>query len=124
MSWDTEALPNIVALAIEHSEEDEYELGSVTSEVLWECYVDVYCESDSVGIHLANDIKDILAGKFSSLGFTKPAVDVYDLSQATPGFLFSCAMDEFSVDKARVYNKPFNASWYVVSFTVEDVYVS
>lgn len=122
ISWDTEALPNIVALSFEHTDEEEAELGSVLSEVEYDCYVDVYSEGESVGLHLGTDIKDMLAGKFSSLGFTKPAVDVYDLSQATPGFLFSCDIDRLEMDKTRAYSKPYDAAWYVISFRLTDTY--
>lgn len=122
VDWDVEALPNIVAVTMEHSSEIESEMGSNLTENRWEFYVDVYCESQSLAIHLATDIRDLLRGKMPSIGFNKPVLEVFDLTQATPSMIFTCDIEDLDMDKARMANKPYQSSWWVINFTVVDEY--
>jgi len=122
VDWDVEALPNIVSVTIDHSDEMESELGSNLTENRWDFYVDVYCEKESLAIHLTTDIRDLLRGKFSSIGFSQPVLHVFDLTQATPSLIFTCDIEDLSMDKNRFANKPYQSSWWVISFVVVDEY--
>ncbi len=122
VDWDVEALPNIVAITMEHSSERESEMGSNLTENRWEFYVDVYGEKESLAVHLATDIRDLLRGKFPSIGFNKPVLEVFDLTQATPSLIFTCDIEGLDMDKGRFGNKPYKSSWWEISMIIIDEY--
>ena len=122
LNWEEEAEPNIVAVTAEHVQEFEAEMGSNLADHTWQFYVDVYGESESVALHLATDIRDMLSGRMSSIGYTKPSLNVYDRTQATPPLIFTCDIEDIEMDKSRFEAKPFRYSWWVIAFTISDQY--
>ena len=123
--WDEEIKANAVMVTTEGVRESELELGSNLSEQSWEYYVDIIAESESLGIHLATDIRDLLTGHITDdMTYVGPRVPVYDLSQggATPDLAFMVEAIDVNMDKGRLYNTPTKKHWWQVAFTVVDAY--
>jgi hypothetical protein len=119
---DTEIMPNIVSVSEEDVVSDEIEMGSNLSEHIWTYFVEVYAESHAVGLHLATDIRDIVEGRFSSINATKNSFTVFDLTEATPSYLFDCHMESVTMDRIRGYSRPQEKYWWVISLDVVDYY--
>lgn len=123
--WDEEIKANAIMVTTEGVREDELELGTNLAEQSWEYYVDIIAESESLGIHLATDIRDLLIGHITQgVTFTGPHIPIYDLSQgtATPDLVFTIEIIDIAMDKGRLYNTPTKKHWWQLAFTVIDAY--
>lgn len=119
---DVQIRPNLVSLDDDAILSTEAEMGSNMANHDWDMVFDVYAESDSLGQHLAIDIRDILQGRFSTIGRRAPVINVYDYTQATPVEIFKCELENVSYDRARSATKSWQKHWFVVFFTVLDSY--
>lgn len=113
---------NTAALSDEAHSEVEEELGSNLAEHRWTYYIDFYGESDALATHVAHDIRDILGGRFNSVGRTSPTIPVYDYSIATPDFLFYVGIENILVDRAHNFPSARLAHWYAIRFEIVDNY--
>ena len=119
---DEEIQPNIVSVVEEDVISRPEELGSNFSSHTWTYFVDIYAENHSLGLHLATDVRDILEGRFNSIGRDRDTFVVYDLSQATPSELFVCEIEGVQMDRVRGFNKPYQKYWWTVGCAVLDEY--
>lgn len=117
-----EIKPNVVAVSAEDIMGLEQELGSGLEENRWTYFLDIYAEKDSLGLSLAGDIRDALRGKMSSIGRTRPHVEILDYSTATPTRLFFVQVENVDFTKVREWNSPIKKVWYVVRFEIVDTY--
>ncbi len=85
-------------------------------------FIDVYAQDDATGTHLSNDIRDILRGKFPSIGRIRPLCEVYDKTMATPSVIFTVDLEEVRWDRGRSFAEDWLKHWFVVSATLTDVY--
>ena len=115
-----EIKPNTIGIEVDDIRHREIELGSNLSENRWSIYVDIFAESESVGLHLTGDIYDILRGKFDqSIGRTD-IFTVYDLTQATPSSLFYCEIEDIDVSRVSAWNRPHTKYWWTILFEIVD----
>lgn len=121
---DEEIQPNLIALDDDNISDIPLELGSGYSEQRWDMVFDVYAEDASMGRSLAIDIRDILLGKFHSIGRVAPVIDVYDTFQDVPPVIFRCELENISYDRMRSGTKSWQKNWFVVFVTVIDQYAS
>lgn len=124
-----EAVPNNVevdfntaALSDESQTQNEEELGSNLAEHRWTFYVDFYGESDALSTHFTHDLRDILAGRFNSIGRTTATIPVYDWTMATPPQIFTVGVEDIVLDRAHNIPTPRRAHWYAVRFDIVDNY--
>lgn len=115
---DQEIKFNTAALSDENDRESGWQLGDNNIENTWQMYLDIFAESDALGLHFVQDIAAVLRGKFVTLGYDKPSFEVFDYRQATPPVLFSCDIENIDVDKAHGFLKPWLQHWYSVAFDV------
>jgi hypothetical protein len=113
---------NTIAIADADISSLDWEIGSVFSEHSWTLYVDIYAESNALGMQLAHDIKDILQGRLPSVGRNEPSFNVYDYRDATPSMFTTCQIDNVMVDRAQGFAEPWRRWWYSVGVTVLDYY--
>lgn len=119
----TEEIPlNTLALSDADTNTNDWELGSSMAEHNWDFFIDFYAEDSAVGIHMIRDVKDLLEGRFSSIGRVAPVFTVYDYSQANKPALFTCDIEHVDVDKAHIFSKPWQKHWYSIALTVVDYY--
>lgn len=121
---DEEILPNVVSVVEEDVVSRPAELGSSFASHVWTYFVDIYAENHSVGLHLATDIKDILEGRFNSIGNDRDTFIVYDLTQATPSELFVCDIEGVQMDRVRIFNKPYQKHWWTIGCAIIDEYAN
>lgn len=119
-----EIAPNSAALADFDTNDGEVELGSLLTDVTWRFYVDMYAESEALGLHFSRDIKDILQGRMSSIGRTRPDFGVTDFTAATPSVIFFCEIIGVRVDRPITASKDHDKFWYTVRFDVVDAYAT
>lgn len=113
---------NTLALADEGTRDTGWEIGSAVTEMTWTMAWDFFAESKTVGMQVAHDLRDILAGRMPSVGRTEATVQVMDYTQATPTFLFLVYLDNIRVDRAHGFPQPFRRWWYSVSFECIEEY--
>jgi len=117
----TEITPNKIGIDFRTVSEYEVEMGSNMADSTWLVFVDVMAESYDIGLHLATDVKDILTGRFDSIGRTSPTLTVLDLTQATPTAFTTCHISEFEMDKDEG-NAEHKRYWWTCAFNLEDTY--
>jgi hypothetical protein len=115
---------NTIALADFDSDEEDAELGSNLTEVTWGFYVDFYAADKSIGIHLINDVKDILRGRMPGIGRTHSVLEVYDWTLATPVPVFYCDIQNTLIDKPEIASEAWLKNWYSCRFEIVDTYGS
>lgn len=120
--WEDKVDFNSIAVTCEDVSDIDAELGSNLTDDTWTFSVDIYCEDDAVGIHLINDIKDILRGKMPSIGRTGPILGVFDYKAATPSQIFRCDIERVVVDRARGFTKAWQQHWWACRCDVIDTY--
>lgn len=118
----TEVKLNTIGIAEGNTVPTDWEMGSNLAEHTNSFFIDVFAESETVGLHLSRDIADILQGRMASAGATKPQIDVYDLSLATPSVIFTCQVEAVAIDRAEFTAQPWQRFWYSVSLTLVDFY--
>lgn len=122
VAFDEEIPLNTIAVSGETATLTDWEMGSGLQENRWIYYVDLYAEDDAIGTHLIYDVRDILAGKMSSIGRTAPTLTVWDYTLATPVSIFECEFASITVDRSHNSAKPFMKFWYSVQLAVLDYY--
>lgn len=113
---------NAIGITDGGTSSQDAELGTIFAEHINLIFIDVFAESDTLGLHLSRDIADIISGRIPSIGASRPTVDVYDYSQATPPLIFVCHSESVMVDKAHATRQPWHRFWYSVAFNLVDAY--
>jgi hypothetical protein len=117
---DTEIPMNTLVLADADIVSTEWEMGSLMAEDRWTFYFDFYAENDAIGLHLIQDVKAILEGRFASLGQIGPSFPIYDYRMATPAVIFYAEVENIDLAKAQNFPKPFQRHWYALRFEIID----
>lgn len=116
---------NTVAISDEDVDDEDIELGSLLAEYRFTYYIDVYAESKAIGQHLAGDIRDLLKGRFGSIGRDSPTLTVWDLTQASPHQeLFVAQIENVMQERGRAFLKPYQKYWFSVGLDVVYAYES
>ncbi len=127
VSWDNPTSINTLAVSNIDINADYMELGSNYMEERWSVYVDFYAESDSLGTHMAGDIRDILRGKMPSIGRSQPLFEVLDYTNVvnpgdSPAFLFNVEIEQVTLDRAHNASRPWQRHFFSVSAELIDDY--
>lgn len=122
LDFDSELQPNLIGISPEDMIGTELELGSNLEELKWDFYIDIFAESDAVGLHLVGDIQDILKGKMNSIGRTRPSFSVLDLAASSPSHLFYCHLENIEFSRQRNYGKRHMQYWWTLYVAVIDTY--
>lgn len=118
-----EAIPtNTLALSDEDMDDWEHELGSNKGRISWTMYVDFYAESKPLGIHVINDVRDVLKGRKPDIGREHPVLEVMDWTLATPVEIFYCDLEDVVIDKGLNPADPYRRHWYTCRVNVIDYY--
>jgi hypothetical protein len=126
---DVEIVPNAVGIAFEESFNEELEMGSNLTETSHDAYIDIYAESDAVGMQLSGDIYDIVRGKFSSLALSgisaqpNGRMKIKDPTQAGNPVIFYVGLEEIHMHRNRKWRDQFNKFWWTIAVTIIDTYM-
>jgi len=113
---------NTLGLADEDSSSKDWELGSLFGEHRSIFDVDFFAENEAIGMHLIRDVKDILGGRFPSIGRDDPSFSVFDYRQATPPVVTVCQIENVFIEKSATYEREYRKHWYSCRFDVIDYY--
>lgn len=120
----TEVPINTMALTDENVTNVPWEVGSTLSEDTRYFYVDFFGENDAVAKQIIGDVRDILLGKYASIGCTAPVLLVHDYRQPTPPVAFSCDIVNVRVDRSHDYSRPWLRHWYSIQGSLLDYYTN
>lgn len=120
--WNEPVTVNAIAISASDVNDESAEMGSNYTQDTWTYYVDIYAESESLGMDVAHDVRDILRGKLPSVGRGLQSFDVYDYTLATPVVIFQCEIENVIVDRARGTLQPWERFWFPVRCEVVDCY--
>jgi len=118
--WDETVESNTLSITLEDFSDSPSEIGDGTTDDLRTFWVDLFAENDSVGHHLIGDIRDIVAGRFPSIGRTGPVFDIYDLRQATPASFVQVDVERVMSDRVEKQPRPWQQFWHFVRFDILD----
>lgn len=123
LEWDEAVEPNLIAVSTSETESQDVELGSDLAETKIPFFVDIYAESESLGLDLAGDVRDITRGRMPGLGRVRPSFHVYDFRMPTPSAVGMCLVEsvDSSEQETRV-ERAWLSNWYTISFTAIDLY--
>lgn len=114
---------NTLVLYAEDGDSLQEEMGSALAEHRRTFYLDFYAENTAVGEHMIFDLQAMLEGRMPSISRDTNYFTVYDYRQATPPAIATAEIGEdVIVDRAVVYNYPWQKNWFSCQFTVSDFY--
>lgn len=113
---------NTLAFADDDMSSDDHELGSNLAEHRWSWFIDFYAENNSVGVHVIQDVKAILEGRFPSIGRKDPSFAILDYTMATPIPILYCQIEDVTTHRAHGFPRVYQRYWHSCSFTLVDYY--
>jgi hypothetical protein len=121
--WSTPIAPNTVAVDFVGSDPYEAEVGSRLISDVIVCYVDIYAQDDSFGLHIANDVRDWLRGRLQvRAGVNYP---IYDYRQPTPAVLgYMDIRNVRALRNVAVNTDMWVRHWFRVRCEITDTYAS
>lgn len=115
--------PNLVAIQIASIVNEEIEVGSWLTTDTATAYVNVYAESDSFGVDISNDLRDLLRGRLPSDG--TGTFPIFDYRQATPPIIgYFNVRDVGALRNVSVSEDSWMRHWFRVRCELEDTYYS
>lgn len=121
LKWDDQVEPNAIAISTDDTHSIRRGLGGEVEDNM-RVYVDLFVESDELGWHLAQDVRDLLIGKMANIGRDAPAIDVYDLRLATPAAFTQVDVERPLIDRAESESREWRNRWFMVRFDLIDEY--
>lgn len=82
-TWSVPITFNAIVVTNQTTEADEIELGSNLTANSTEITIDLYAQNDSLGVHVANDMRDLLRGRLPG-GAEREMLPILDYRLATP----------------------------------------
>jgi hypothetical protein len=122
--WDVPVAPNTVTVDFTGSDVDEWEVGSLMTSDVHVGFVEIFAENDSVGTHLANDLRDWLRGRLQAtpVGVTFPIYDYrHGATNPVIGYMDIDAIS--SVRNVSVTEDIWLRHWYRVRCEIRDTYL-
>lgn len=122
-NWDEPIEPNLIAVSTTDTEDFELELGSDAARTVIPFFIDVYAEDEAVGESLSGDIRDIVRGRYPSIGRVRATFDIYDYRQATATPIGYCLINDVNRNRqATRVERAYLSNWFTVTCNVEDHY--
>lgn len=122
--WNQPVELNTLMVGTRNRETGFVELGTNLTTDTVAISIDFYADGDSIGIHLTNDIRDILRGRLGS-GSHLGTFHVFDFNQATPVVIGAAHVAQVSTTRLPVRaGQEYTRHWYAVDTLVEDTYYS
>jgi hypothetical protein len=121
LKWDDQVEPNAIAISTDDTHSIRRGLGGEVEDSM-RIYVDLFVESDELGWHLAQDVRDLLIGKMANIGRDAPAIDIYDLRLATPAAFTQVDVERPFIDRAESESREWRNRWFMVRFELIDEY--
>lgn len=121
-TWSVPVEFNTIVVTSQSAQSDEIEMGSNLIANSTEIYAELYAETDSLGMHLANDVRDLLRGRLPG-GADREIIPILDYRLATPAAIGHANV--LSIDLQRTTDQVPEV-WarhvFTISVVLEDVY--
>lgn len=122
-NWDEVIEPNLLAISAGETEDRDLELGSALSSTTTPIFIDLYAESESLGIELSGDIRDLVRGRVPAVGRTQPIFDVIDSGHEPSTKLGYALISDVDLTKqATHFDRAWLQNWYTVTCRLVDFY--
>lgn len=122
LRWDVPIEPNMITISFDEARAEEVEVGSDLTTGTLTAYIDIYAESDSLGVDISNDIRDLFRGRLVA---THPTVGIYDYRQATPPIIgYATVASVISLRNDAISQELWMRHWFRVRCELEDTYYS
>ena len=122
--WNEPVEPNTLTVGPRSREGSYVEVGTNLTTDVVAFSIDFYAVGDSIGVHVTNDIRDILRGRIgtnTNLG----GFPIYDLNQATPPTIGHAIVSDVTASRLPTrFGQEYTRHWYAVDAVVEDTYYS
>jgi hypothetical protein len=82
-TWDVPVALNTIVVTTRGLDTEGIEVGSNLTMDTVELTADLYAENDSLGVHVSNDMRDLLRGRLPG-GADRETIPILDFRQATP----------------------------------------
>jgi hypothetical protein len=124
LNWDVPVEANLVAFAMQEETLREMEMGNpVLTRGEAARHVIVLAESESLGLHLAGDIRDILAGRMPQIGRVRSSFEVLDFGLPTPVPIGYALVDDVRMVEPPDHNKrDWLQHWYMIEAKITNDY--
>lgn len=120
--WDETVEANVMAMEIETVELHDMEMGSGLTQDDIAVVFDFLAETDSVGVDIANDIRDLLRGRLD-VGPQRAVFDLLDYRQATPTKIGYAIVDEVRIERpSAIAQQEVRRHWFQIRCVVRDAY--
>jgi hypothetical protein len=121
-TWSVPVAFNALVITTEAVDTDWVELGSNLTTDMADLSIDFYAESDSLGVHVSNDIRDLLRGRLPG-GAEREQLPILDFRQPTPApighaYVLDTAVDRLSDQVPEEWSRHV----FSISVTLLDTY--
>lgn len=121
-NWDEEIAANSMVVTTRSRLTDWVEVGSTLSQDMVVVGVDIYGESDSLAMHLGNDVRDLMRGRLS-VGPRRGSLAILDFRMPTPGQIGYAVVTDVRLTRVRPQvNRPHSLFWLGVDIELFDTY--
>jgi hypothetical protein len=122
LAWDEPVEPNLITVTLDSIDTAFQETGSNLTQDTVRVLTDLYVENDTVGIEMANDIRDLFRGRIGT-GVARGSLPIWDYRLATPVVITHADMGEVRVTRpATTVQQHWQRSWFTVTAEVRDTY--
>lgn len=120
--WDDPVKANALVVTTQGADFDFVEVGSNFGMNTSHVMIDLYAESDSFGMDLTNDIRDILRGRIGSM-IRRGQLPILDYQQATPAPIAHATVSDVSVSRnTALAQRDYARHIYQIQCRLEDTY--
>lgn len=121
--WDVAVPANTVTIDFVGSSVGEWEVGSLLTSDTHIGFVEIYAENDSLGIHLAEDLRDWLRGRLQTAPVST-TFPIYDFRTPTPSTIGYMDIDGVSTARnISISQDVWVRHWYRVRCEIRDTYL-
>lgn len=116
-----EITPNTIVAAVETTDPYAAEIGSNATINEHSGWIDIYTDTQhqfgqAVATEVAGDVRDMLLGKMSSIGYTEPVFPLFDFTVQPPEQIGWCELEDVHQEKDAVGDPKFH--WSAVNVTI------
>jgi hypothetical protein len=122
LDWDEPVQSNLVTVSIDAVSTEQVEVGSTLTNDTIRLVTDLFVENDTVGVELANDIRDIYRGRIGTV-MARAALPIWDYRLATPVTIAYATFDQVRIVRSvATAQQLWQRFWFTVIADVSDAY--
>ncbi len=122
LPWDVPVEPTLVAVALQSTMVAEVEVGNELLLASEDHFVaTVLAEAEGFGLHLAGDVRDIIAANFDD--GRRAVVPIFDYRQPTPPQIAYAVVEDVRIEAPASHGRrDWLSHWYEIRFTTTTIW--